>query len=83
MEIGFHQMVPLILKEWKPGGQLKQTERIYFTRCMSILKVTASNGQIKAEKGEFSNQPLKEEEEPEENPSTHLCSTSSGFIPNF
>ena len=50
VEIGFNQMVPLILKEWQPGGQLKQMERIYFTRCMSILKVTTRNGQIKSRK---------------------------------
>ena len=24
---GFHHMVPLILKAWQPGGQLKQMER--------------------------------------------------------
>ena len=80
IEIGFHQMVPLILKEKQPGGQLKPTERIYFTRCMNILKVNTRNGQMKAGKGEFSIQPLKEEEEPEENPSTHICCTSSGSI---
>ena len=80
---GFHHMVPLILREWQPGGQLKQMERKYVTRCMSILKVTTRNGQIKAGKGEFSKQPLKEEEEPGENPSTHICCTSSGSIPIF
>ena len=37
----------------------------------------------KAGKGEFSKQPLKEEEEPEENPSTHICCTSSGSIAIF
>ena len=47
---GFHLMVPLILKEWQPGGQLKQMERKYVTRCMSILKVTTRNGQIKSRK---------------------------------
>ena len=76
----FHQMVPLILKEWQPGGQLKQMERKYVTRCMSILKVTTRNGQIKRE---FSKQPLKEEEERGENQSTHICCTSSGSIPIF
>ena len=47
---GFHHMVPLILKEWQPGGQLQQMERKYITRCMSILKVTTRNGQIKSRK---------------------------------
>ena len=47
---GFHHMVPLILKEWQPGGQLKQMERKYVTRCMSILQVITRNGQIKSRK---------------------------------
>jgi len=50
MEIGSHQMVPLIMKEWQPGGKLKYMERIYFLRCMSILKVTTRNGQGKSRK---------------------------------
>ena len=35
MEIDFHQMVPLILKEWQPGGQLMKMEKIYFTKHFS------------------------------------------------
>ena len=44
----FHKIVPQIKKEWQPGGQLKK--RKYVTRWMSILKVTARNGQIKSKK---------------------------------